>query len=166
MVSFKIQLLAVLSLLTLFLSTATAVYAQSPESFGLTPQKTLPGSSAYTFKRMKEKVTVFFKFSKDAKINYRKCLLERRLSEYVTLIENKNQLETSDASQRVSYEAGMLADVSKNGSKEAKADVLKLFEKYKPVLAKMRDNFPANSAYWLLSQQDIDTMNILSEKLK
>lgn len=166
MASFNLRLLTVFSLLVLFLSIAPTALAESPESFGLTPQKTLPGSSGYTFKRMKEKVTGFFKFSKDAKISYRKYLLERRLSEYVTLIENKNQLETADASQRISYEAGTLADISKNESKEVKSDVLKLFEKYKPILAKMRDNFPANSAYWLLSQQDIDTMNILSEKLK
>lgn len=166
MTSFKLRLLAVFSVLFLFLSIVPAVFAQSPESFGLIPQKTLPGSSNYIFKRMKEKITGFFKFSKEAKISYRKELLERRISEYVSLVENKNQLETADSSQRIAYEAGVLADTSKSESKEIKTDILKLFEKYKPILAKMRDNFPANSAYWLLSQQDIDTMNILTEKLK
>lgn len=166
MKSLTIRFLTLSLLITFFLSAASVVLAESPESFGLVPQKTLPGSSNYIFKRMREKITGFLKFSKEDKISYRKELLERRISEYVSLVENKNQLETADSSQRIAYEAGVLADTSKSESKEIKTDILKLFEKYKPILAKMRDNFPANSAYWLLSQQDIDTMNILSEKLK
>ncbi|QQG42236.1 MAG: hypothetical protein HYV90_02870 [Candidatus Woesebacteria bacterium] len=166
MTSFKLRLLAVFSVLVLFLSIAPAVFAESPESFGLTPQKTLPGSSGYLFKRAKEKVSEKFKFSKNSKYEYRKWLLERRVSEYVSLVENKEQSQISDASQRLAFAAGVLAESSVKESQEKKSEIISLFEKYKPILGKMRDNFPANTPYWLLSQQDIDTMNILIEKLK
>lgn len=165
MTRFKPRLLTVLSLLVLFLSISSAVLAASPESFGLVPQKTLPGATFYNFKRTREKITEFFRFSKDAKFSYREELLEKRMSEYVSLVENKNQTEIANASQRIAYEAGILTNIAGN-SKEKRVRVISLFDKYKPILGKMRDNFPANTPPWLLSQQDIDTMNILSQKLK
>lgn len=140
--------------------------AQSPESFGLPVQQTLPGSSGYTFKRLKEKITEFFKFSHQTKFSYRQILLEKRVSEFVSLVENKNQLDFANSSQRLAYQAGILAESVVNGNNKDKELVLTLFAKYKPILDKMRDHFPANSAFWLLSQQDIDTLSILSQKLK
>ncbi|KKQ91826.1 MAG: hypothetical protein UT17_C0004G0174 [Candidatus Woesebacteria bacterium GW2011_GWB1_39_10] len=166
MTFFKLRLLAAFSVFALFLSITPTVFAQSPESFGLTPQKTLPGSSGYLFKRVKEKVTKVFKFSKNSKYQFQKGLLERRVSEYVSLVEKNEQSQISDASQRLAFEAGILAESSVEESKEKKTEIISLFEKYKPILGKMRDNFPANTPFWLLSQQDIDTMNILTEKLK
>ena len=166
MSSLKSQILAVFSVLILFLSIPAAIFAQSPESFGLPVQKTLPGNSSYAFKRLKEKTATLFKFSKKAKSSYRQTLLEKRVSEFVSLVENKNQLEIANASQRIAYEAGKLAENSYHRTKEERDKVVGLFEKYRPVLEKMRDNFPANSPFWLLSQQDVDTFNILSAKLK
>lgn len=166
MAGLKFHFLMVLLLLVLCLSIAPTVFAQTPESFGLIPQETLPGSPDYNLKRMKEKISGFFKFSKKAKINYRRDLLERRVSEYVSLIENKNQLDIANSSQRIAYEAGILTNISESESIDTKMGVVELFEKYKPILAKMRDNFPANSPSWLLSQQDVDTFNILSDRLK
>ena len=164
MASLKLRLLTVLSLLTLFLSIIPVVFAQSPESFGLTPQKTLPGSSGYVFKRLKEKITEFFKFSKQAKFYYRLQLTEKRLSELASLVEAKSINEIANSSQRFAYQAGILAENAFN--EENKTIVISNFEKYKPVLEKLRDNFPANSPFWLLTQQDIDTLNILSSKIK
>ncbi|MBU0671164.1 hypothetical protein KKF29_03325, partial [Patescibacteria group bacterium] len=72
----------------------------------------------------------------------------------------------ANASQRLAYQAGVFAESSITCGKNEKELVLSLFIKYKPILEKMRDNFPANSPFWLLSQQDIDTFDILSGKLK
>lgn len=166
MQSLKLKLLVMLSVLTFFVSVPTVAFAQSPESFGLPVQKTLPGEPSYAFKRLKEKVTEFFKFSSKSKFSYRQTLLEKRVSEYVSLVENKNQLQIANASQRLAYQAGILAESSYSGSRGDKDLLINLFEKYKPILEKMRDNFPANSPFWLLSQQDIDTLSILSSKLK
>ncbi len=166
MTHFKLRLWAVFSAFALLLSIVPTVFAESPESFGLTPQKTLPGNTSYAFKRAKEKFTEFFKFSKDSKYQYRKELLEKRISEYVDLVVNKEQSQISGSSQRVAFQAGILAESSLKESKERKSEIVGLFEKYKSILGKMRDNFPANTPFWLLSQQDIDTMNILIEKLK
>lgn len=156
-----------LLLITSFLLVSPFIsIAQSPESFDLPTQLTLPGSSKYKLKRLKEKVTEFFKFSHKSKFSYRQILLEKRVSEFVSLVENKNQLDIANSSQRLAYQAGILADGVVKDSKENKELVLSLFAKYIPILDKMRDHFPANSPFWLYSQQDIDTLNILSRKLR
>lgn len=162
----KLRIIFLLLVISFLLAFPLISMAQSPEFFGLPVQLTLPGSSKYAFKRLKEKVTEFFKFSHPAKFSYRQILLEKRVSEFVNLVENKNQLDLANSSQRLAYQAGILADSVIKDSKENKELVLTLFAKYKPILDKMRDHFPANSAFWLLSQQDIDTLNILEAKLK
>lgn len=140
--------------------------AKSPESFGLTFQETRPGNSKYQIKRLKEKTNEFFKLSRKSKSAYRQILLEKRLSELVSLIENKNTNEIANSTQRFAYQAGKLAEGSYKDKSDRKKEIIDVFEKYKPILNEMRDNFPANSPFWLLSQQDIDTLNILSDKLK
>lgn len=164
--TYCLRCLIIFVFLSLYLIFPVFSIASSPESFGLTTQLTLPGDSKYPAKRLKEKVTEFFKFTQKSKSAYREVLLEKRLSELVILIENKNINDVANSTQRFAYQAGKLAEGSYNDNSERKNEIIALFEKYKPILDKMRDNFPSNSAFWLLSQQDIDTMNILTEKLK
>lgn len=159
-------IISILLVTLIFFLVPQLIYAQSAESFGLTTQLTLPGDPKYPAKRLKEKVTELFKFTHKSKSAYREVLLEKRLSELVSLIENKNINDVANSTQRFAYQAGKLAEESYNDSSERKDEIIALFEKYKPILDKMRDNFPANSAFWLLSQQDIDTLNILSGRLK
>ena len=93
-------------------------------------------------------------------------LLEKRLSELVDLIDSKNDNEIANSTQRFAYQAGKLAEGSYKDKSDRKNEIISLFEKYIPILEEMRDNFHSNSPFWLLSQQDIDTLNILSDRLK
>lgn len=140
--------------------------AQSPDFFGLTTQNTLPGDPKYSFKRVKEKTTEFFKLSHKSKSQYQQDLLEKRLSELVSLVKSKNANEIPNSTQRFAYEAGKLAEGSYKDDKDQKDIIIKIFEKYKPILEKIRDNFPSNSPHWLLSQHDINTLDILTDRLK
>jgi len=161
-----LKCLIIFVFLSLYLIFPIFSLASSPESYGLTTQLTLPGDSKYFLKRLKEKTTEFFKITHKSKSAYRQILLEKRLSELISLVENKNQNEIANSTQRFAYQAGKLAEGSYNDNSLRKNEIIALFEKYKPILDKMRDNFPANSPFWLLSQQDIDTLNILSDRLK
>lgn len=164
--TYGLKCLVVFLFLSLYLIFPYLSLASTPESFGLTTQLTLPGDPRYPAKRLKEKVIEVTKITNKSKSAYRQILLEKRLSELISLIENKNQNEIANSTQRFAYQAGKLAEGSYNDSSGRKNEIIALFEKYKPILEKMRDNFPANSPFWLLSQQDIDTLNILSDRLK
>ena len=156
----------VVLILVVFFLLPNISLAKSPESYGFTSQKTLPGDSKYRLKRLKERTIEFFKISSKSKSAYREVLLERRLSELVSLVENKNANEIANSTQRFAYQAGKLAEGSYEDKSDRKKEIIVVFEKYKPVLGEMRDNFHSNSPFWLLSQQDIDTLDILSDRLK
>jgi len=150
----------------LILLSNTQVLAKSPEEYNLTGQKTLPTNPSYSFKRVKEKALMLIKLTTRSKYKYSKLLLEKRLSELVSLVDSKDPSLITGASQRFSYQAGILSDLNNKLKTTDKENVKNIFENYKVVLSELRDNYPANSAYWLLIQQNIDTLNILFDKMK
>jgi hypothetical protein len=151
--------------LIVFLCSARITLAISPENYNLTGQKTLPSSPSYSFKRIKEKGLMIIKITSESKFKYSKLLLEKRLSELVSLIDVKEPSLITGSSQRFSYQAGILADLNSKLKSSQKNEIEIIFEEYKKILSELRDNYPANSAYWLLIQQNIDTLNILFDKM-
>lgn len=154
-----------LGLTILFYST-NHIQAKAPEEYNLIGQKTLPSSPSYSFKRIKEKGLMIIKVTSKSKYKYSQLLLEKRLSELVSLVDIKDPNLIPGASQRFSYQAGILADLNSKLKKSNKEDIKNMFERYKKVLSELRDNYPANSAHWLLIQQNVDTLNILFDKMK
>jgi hypothetical protein len=157
--------LLVFFLLTFFAVTIQPVY--SIEAFNLPKSKVNPGSFIYSAKRFSENMLLKFNSSKEGKVKFYKKLLVTRLSELDYVAGNKKLGEVEKSSQRFAYQAGIVTDyiVSEKLDKE-KETLLQSFEQYKEVLAKLRDVYPANTSYWMLLQQDIDTLNINAEKLK
>jgi len=151
-----------LSTLLLF-SIATAVLAEGDTT--LPEAGTLPGSSSYLFKRLGEKVKWFFTFNQKSKFEYQKRLVETRLSELKSLVENDKTDQIEDAGQRFAYQVGIQTETVKNND-QYKKGVVELYSKYIPLLEKLRDHYPANKTYWLVLQQDIDTLNILAGVLR
>jgi hypothetical protein len=152
--------------LIIFVFSISQIYAKTPEEYHLTYQKTLPSSPSYSFKRFKEKGLMMLKITHKSKYKYSEVLLEKRLSELVSLVDVKDPNLVTGASQRFSYQAGILADLNSKLKISNKENIKNRFEDYKKILSELRDNYPANSAYWLLIQQNIDTLNILFDKMK
>lgn len=150
----------------IFLVFPLRINAKSPVDYGLQQQEVLPGSSGYTNKRLKEKVGMFFKFSKKSKFEYSLTLLEKRLSELTSMIEAKDPNFVIPSSQRFSYQAGITAEINKKLKEKQNDKLFSVFDKYSVVLSELRDNYPSNSPHWLVTQQNIDTLNILKEESK
>ncbi len=142
------------------------VLAKAPEEYNLIGQKTLPNTPSYSFKRIKEKALMKTKISSESKFEYAKILLDKRLSELVSLVDIKEPSLITGSSQRFSYQAGILADLNSKLKDSKKDEIKAIFDNDKKILSELRDNYPANSAYWLLIQQNIDTLNILLDKMK
>lgn len=160
------RLILILVLSFVLIGPAITVKASS-ENIVLHGQKILPGSVFYNFKRLWEKGRDFLAFSPEAKVEYHRKLLNTRLSEFKYVMENKQLNEIEKASNRVSYEAGIIEEnLEKFEDQEKRAQVAEEFETYKDYIPRLRDIYPANSAYWLSTQQNIDTFNILMGKLK
>jgi hypothetical protein len=149
-----------------FYPLVNPINAEGPETYNLPTQKTLPGSSSYPLKRLKEKVGYFFAFSQNAKINYQLSLVEKRISEVVSLVDQKQIDPLELSGYRFAAQSGEAANLVVNGTPEQKGRVINQFNGYITILGKLRDKFPANSSYWLVMQQDIDSLKLLTDKLK
>lgn len=163
MLILKYTLGLVLLISTIFISQQ--IY--SSEGLNLPDNKINPESFLYPLKRLSENILLKLNFNSDSKFKFYENLTRVRLAELKHVAERKllGQIETS--SQRFAYQAGILTDyIVGNKLNKEKDKILQSFEQYKPVLVKLRDLYPANSSYWLLLQQGIDTLNINADKLK
>lgn len=161
----KKVLIILFSLLAILFIPQPKTAVAEEEVINLPAVKTLPTSSVYPFKRLWEKVRLTLAFTQKGKLEYKKLLMERRLSELAILVNDGNTENIERASQRFAYQAGIYAEHVQN-NKEATIEALEAFRKYKIVLPQLRDHYPANGTYWLSIQQDLDTLNILSDKIK
>ena len=126
-----------------------------------------PGSFYYSFKRLWEKGMDKLQFSKELKINFYKSQLKTRLAELNYVVENKLLSEVQQSSERFSFYAGILTDeLVRQNKVQDKEKAIKEFEKYSIFLNKLRDNYPANTSFWMLIQHDINSLDILSKRLK
>lgn len=160
---FKIHLLATLLLVNLLFILVSPVLAEDKIS-----KSTInPDSLLYSLDRFLEKLLYNIQFSSTSKVNFHKSLLEERFAELDYIASNKllGQFETS--SKRFAAQAGTLVEFMKNSNVEDdKEDIKKRLKEYREYLPRLRDKYEANSSYWMLIQQDIDSLNLYLEKLK
>lgn len=122
----------------------------------------------YSFVRLSEKALIFTKISKGAKVDYFNELIRKRLAELQYVVDNKYLGEVQQASQRLSYQIGILSDyININQSQlfKQKLEAKDSLNSYNGFLATLRDKYPANSSYWMLIQHDINSIEINSRKL-
>lgn len=123
---------------------------------------------AYSIQRLIEKGTLIFKFNHESKISYYKDLINIRIAELKYVVENKLIGEIEKSTQRFSYQIGTLADyVSSNKDlAKDKKSTIDFLSQYKNLLENLRDQYPANSSYWMLVQHSINSIDLNLEKLR
>ncbi len=124
-----------------------------------------PGSFYYSFKRAWEKGIEKLQFGEQSKINFYESQLRTRLAELNFVVENKLLSEVQTSSERFAYQAGILTEELSKANKD-KEKTTKTFAEMQKFLDKLRDHYPANTSFWMLVQHDINTLSILSDKLK
>lgn len=127
-----------------------------------------PGSLYYQVKRFWEKTGSFFKFDDQSKINYNKTLLKIRLSELNYVVNHKILSEIESSTNRISYQAGIITEeILKQNNSSSKEEALKEFEQTSRYLEMLRDKYNnSDSSFWRLIQYDIDSLKILSDRLR
>lgn len=123
----------------------------------------------YSFKRLSEKAIVLTKFSSRSKADYYSELSAIRLAELKNAVDKKYLNDIQQSSQRLSSQIGILADLISANKADLGKDMSKtkeLFSNYKNILANLRDQFPANSSFWMLVQHSINSIDLNLDKLK
>lgn len=152
----------------MFFSTPfDSIYANEAEQLGLPETTVNPGSFYYSFKRLFEKGQEKLLFFQQSKKSFYESLVKMRLSELNYVIDKKALSEVQRSSERFAYQAGILTEeVIKQNQINDKENLIKEFGRYNKFLSNLRDKYPANSSFWMLIQHDINTLNILSNRLK
>lgn len=154
-------------LTTLIFAPLSLIHAQDSQQLDLPKTTINPGSFYYSFKRLWEKGMEKLQFSSQSKINFFKSQLKTKLAELNFVVENKLLSEVQRSSERFAYQAGILTEeLVKQNKAEDKEKIIREFEQYSKFLEKLRDKYSANSSFWMLVQHDINTLKILSERLK
>ena len=126
-----------------------------------------PGSFYYPLKRLWEKGLGRLQFSSQSRNTFYESQLKIRLTELRFVVENNLLSEVQTSSERFAYQAGILSEeLIKQNNVSGKENLIKEFGAYGKFLAGLRDKYPANSSFWMLVQHDINTLQILSEKLR
>lgn len=167
MVIIKKKILPIFLLAVFFICHPIIIKAEN-DNINFQKEIITPGSLLYSTKRLWEKGMSIFKFNGQSKINYEKSLLKIRIAELDYVVNNKILSEIQSSSQRVSYQAGILTeDILKQNQLQTKEEIIKEFEKYSKFLLILRDKFEnSDSSFWRLIQYDIESLKILSDRLR
>lgn len=121
---------------------------------------------ATVLEKFKEKITLFFKFSKEEKFNYNQYLVEKRLAELKYVVDSKKGDLVEETSSRYTTYLGNFTDFAvKNSFSNKKDELLIMYKSQKTVLEELQKNFEFESGFWLLLQHGINSTNIFSTQV-
>lgn len=122
---------------------------------------------ANVFERLKERITLFLKFSNDDKANYLQELADKRLGELVYIMTTGEGDPIEELSSRYATHIGRLAIfVTEKKTTKQKESLLQMYSNHLKVLNNIQQNFEFESGWWLLLQHDINTVKMSQDKLK
>jgi hypothetical protein len=116
----------------------------------------------YNLKRLPEKIKLFSLsfFRKDQKVPYLIELTNKRLAEFSYVINNSKMSYLENSSSRYVTFIGLLSnEISKNGGYASQ--IKGGLESHLPVLIRLRDNYPQDTAEWRFVQQAYESTQVL-----
>lgn len=148
------------------IANSTIAEAQSESTSSYTFNKQVDHITN-NFEKLKEKITLFFKFDKKQKSAYQRELVEKRLAELDYVIKNKQWDYIEDVTSRYStYLGNYINFVEKNKITGDKEQILNLLNGHKNFIEKMQTRFEFNSGWWILIEHDINVVKMSIEKIK
>lgn len=152
--------------LIFLVTTIQTSYAAEFEKLNLPTQLINPGDFYFPSIRLWEKIVDKFQFKTDAKLKYSNSLIDKRMSELGYVVKNRRLDEVQRSTERFAYQVGTLTEfLIKQGDRKMKDQIKAKINSFYPALSELRDNFPANSSFWMLVQHDINSLKEYSDKL-
>lgn len=125
----KLALILLLSILTVSLLYSDKIQPNNVE--------------LYTIKRLQEKVFLSIKNNPADKIDYYNQLLDKRLEEFIYLVNNKDYDYFYTASLRYATTAGLMVEMIKSSDlKSAVKPILSKFKDHQIIVQKIYDSYP------------------------
>jgi hypothetical protein len=114
-----------------------------------------------------EKVGLMVRLTKGAKYSYRVGLLEKRLAELEYVVETEKYNYIEDSASRYSTYAGKLNELLLSNNMVAEYEkVIGIYERHKIIIGQLQANFQYDSAWWLVTQHDLNVLDEFILKLQ
>lgn len=150
----------------IFVGFVQPVLAKEFDKLNLKAEMINPGDFYYPAIRLWEKIAENFQLGTEAKFKYANPLIDKRMSELGYVVKNRRLGEVQRSSERLQYQVGILTEyLVKQGTPKMKDEIKAKIDIFFPALSELRDNFPANSSFWMLVQHDINSLKQYYEKL-
>ncbi len=119
------------------------------------------------FEKIVEKITLATKFNNNDKANYYVYLADKRFSELLYVVgEKKIDLIEPTASRYTTYVDTASLYFINNKTVKEKTYLLNVYEEHRKSLDELIKQFPANSSYWLMMMNCINTLDQFSKEVK
>ncbi len=116
-----------------------------------------PDGISYVFKRVQEKMALFFAFSNENKVNNYKKLISVRLAELKYTVDNKKQAFFEKSTQRYFTTVGEFTSFLTSKNLESEYEPVKeRLKSHIPVLLELRDKYDSGTAEWRFIEDDIN----------
>lgn len=121
---------------------------------------------ATTPEKILEKVNLFFRFSKEAKVDYYDYLLEKRLAELSYAVKSNNNDLIEPTASRYSTYIGVMTQYMISSNVASKKDqIISTYARHEKILLELQSKFEHDSGWWLAIQNDINSTKDFSTKL-
>lgn len=120
---------------------------------------------ATKFEKLGEKISLFFKFGKEAKVDEYQYLLEKRLAEVSYAVNNNIDMVEPTASRYSTYIAVTTDYMLANKVSGKKDQVVATYKRHNKILTALQQKFKHDSGWWLAIQNDINLTNDSAAKL-
>ncbi len=118
------------------------------------------------FDRLIEKLILFTKFNEQSKAEYMMSLLDKRLADlYVVVSKNRGNLIEEISSRYASYTGQLGAYFVENKLETKDKELKKKLKTHKKILIEIQKKYSNDSPFRMLLQHDINTINIIQDKL-
>jgi hypothetical protein len=146
----------------------TNVAAQSDTNSAQTANIIAPSQTfSFTIKRIREKISLTWLgfFNPKGLGSYSAQLTKERADELIYVSEHEKAQYIETAVSRLITQVGLLSEQydAKNASSE---QVLNAVQGYPEKLERLRDDYPSQTAQWILMQQAVDTVKVLASKVQ
>lgn len=154
------RFVSLLIIIFLFLFPISSVYSQESS---MSANVQVNGVSSM-FDKLQEKITMFFKFTPEEKVQYQKYLVEKRYAEFLYIMKEKDYDYIEETTSRYNTYLGQLTQLVKENNIN-NPEIDEMIKRQEGAFEQVQKNFDFDSGWWLSIQHAINTAKDTANKI-
>lgn len=116
--------------------------------------------------KLGEKISLYFNFSEEKKLKFKKLLVEKRLAELKYVSDSKKIDLIEETASRYSTYLSIFIDEASSKKLIKKDELIEMIDNHTKVVEKVQQSYKFESGWWLAIQHDINILKMSLEKIK